>query len=200
MKTPDLLCRHRNLWTMANMMKEWDESLFCHSLDVANLTYDVACKIGLEEKQIEHLQLGAFLHDVGKVRWPRCLVFKRDLSPDDLMIIRDHPRYGFAYTLEYFQDIHPDVLRIIREHHEKPDGSGYPDGLKDGEISHLSRIVSAVECFVALTEPRKYRQNQYTADEALRMALADGHDTEALKAIENLFGKEEWREVIGIGL
>lgn len=190
MKTADLLCKRSDLWRVADMMKDWDESLFHHSLTVADLTCEVARCLGYGGEQVERLQLGAFLHDVGKIRWPRYLVSKRELSPDDLKMIRDHPRYGEAYAEEYVRNVNPDVLRIIREHHERLDGSGYPDGLKDGAISSLSRIVAAVECFAALTEPRQYREKRFTVEEALRIAADDGFDPGALKIIRSLFGKK----------
>ncbi|MDN5375120.1 MAG: hypothetical protein PWQ39_160 [Thermacetogenium sp.] len=190
MRTAELLCKRADLWKVADMMKDWDESLFHHSLTVADLTCEVARRLGCDEKQIEHLQMGAFLHDVGKICWPRYLVSKRNLSPDDVRMIRDHPRYGEAYAEEYVRNVNPDVLRIIREHHERLDGSGYPDGLKDGAISFLSRIVAAVECFAALTEPRQYREKQFTVEEALRIAADDGFDPTVLKIIGGLFGKK----------
>ncbi len=190
MRTAELLCKRADLWKVADIMKDWDESLFHHSLTVADLTCEVARCLGCDEKQIEHLQLGAFLHDIGKIRWPRYLVSKRNLSPDDMRMIRDHPWYGEAYAEEYVKNVHPDVLRIIREHHERLDGSGYPDGLKDGAISSLSRIVAAVECFAALTEPRQYREKQFTVEEALRIAADDGFDQTVLKIIGGLFGKK----------
>lgn len=190
MRTAELLCKRADLWKVADMMKDWDESLFHHSLTIADLTCEVARRLGCDEKQIEHLQMGAFLHDVGKIRWPRYLVSKKELSSDDLIMIQDHPRYGAAYALEYVENVFPEVLRIIREHHERPDGSGYPDGLKDGAISPLSRIVAAVECFAALTEPRQYREKQFTVEEALRIAADDGFDPTVLKIIGGLFGKK----------
>lgn len=189
-RTAELLCKRADLWKVADMMKDWDESLFHHSLTVADLTCEVARCLGCDEKQIEHLQLGAFLHDIGKIHWPCYLISKRNLSPDDMRMIRDHPWYGVAYAKELVEGVHPDVLRIIREHHERLDGSGYPDGLKDGAISSLSRIVAAVECFAALTEPRQYRDRQFTVKEALRIAADDGFDPTVLKIIGGLFGKK----------
>lgn len=195
MKIADLLCERSDLWEVANLMKDWDESLFWHSLMVADLTCEVAQQMGYGGEQMRCLQLGAFLHDLGKIRWPRYLVSKRNLSVDDMKMIRDHPRYGAAYAQELVKNVQRDVLRIIREHHERLDGSGYPEGLRNGAISFMSRVVAAVECFVALTEPRKYRDRQFTVEEALRIAVSDGFDVETLKVISGLFGKKAMRIV-----
>lgn len=187
MKTADLICGCSELWKAADMMKSWDEGLFRHSLAVADLTYEVGRRMGFAGEELERLRLGAFLHDIGKVRWPRYMVYKRDLTADDLQMIRDHPRYGAAYASELIPGVHPDVLRIIREHHERSDGSGYPDGLRDGEISPLSRVVAAVECFVALVEPREYRDAPFSVEEALESAAGCGCDPAVLDVVRVVF-------------
>lgn len=98
---------------------------------------------------------GAFLHDVGKVRWPPELFTKRALAPSDWSLIKAHPVMG-ADLVRYAWPGAPEiVLKIIREHHERPGGKGYPEGI---EPCYPALVVACCEVFDAMTHDRGYRE------------------------------------------
>ncbi|MGB9825089.1 MAG: HD-GYP domain-containing protein [Desulfofundulus sp.] len=94
------------------------------------------------------------------------------MTDDDRKLVNAHPIAGEYYLREYWPDVSDPVCRVVREHHERPDGSGYPKGLKNGEIQPLSMVVAAVEVFTALLEHQPYRDRSFTKVEALA-ALAE---------------------------
>ncbi|NPV30524.1 MAG: HD domain-containing protein [Firmicutes bacterium] len=194
-QTYKVICARPDLWSVANAMRTWDEGLFRHSVSVADLAVLVARELGFSEREVGAVQLGGFLHDFGKTTWPKCLISKQELSSDDIKIVQVHPLTGAALVKEHLPSIEELVLRIIEEHHEKPDGTGYPRALK--EIGPLSRVVSAVECFVALTEERPYRSRTYTPGEAVEIALSGGFDSKTLGVVLKLLKKKE-EGVVGI--
>jgi HD-GYP domain-containing protein (c-di-GMP phosphodiesterase class II) len=123
--------------------------------------------LGLQEKELEWLTQGAFFHDCGKISWPSCLTDKRGMNIEDRKLANTHPIAGAYYLRQYWPEVPELVCRMVKEHHERPDGSGYPNGLKDVDIHPLSLIVAAVEMFTALTEHRPYRDKSFTRAEAL---------------------------------
>ncbi|MDH7578191.1 MAG: HD domain-containing protein [Bacillota bacterium] len=195
MKTFEAICSRPELWEAANILRTWDEGLFQHSVAVADLAVLVARELGFSGEEIGAVQLGGFLHDFGKTAWPKYLISKQGLNSDDYKIIQVHPLTGAALVKEHLPDVDELVLRIIEEHHERLGGRGYPRGLK--EIGSLSQVVSAVECFVALTEERPYRNKAYAPGEAVKIAFSDGFDKKTLDVVRKLFKKKKER-VVGI--
>ncbi|RJX20165.1 MAG: HD domain-containing protein [Desulforudis sp.] len=181
------LYRNPRWWKAADRMREWSECLFQHSLAVADLALQIGLQLGLSGRECQALQAGGFLHDLGKVTWPRYLVSKSALDDADWQIIRVHPLVGAKLAEERGCCCDETVLRIIREHHEH--GNGYPTGIRD--VHPLSRIVIAVEVYVAMTEKRPYRPVPMPAREALGVLAGNGHSPEALAALERLRNSSE---------
>ena len=102
------------------------------------------------------LHAAALLHDIGKLAVPEHILTKPGkLTPEEFERMKVHPLVG-AEILERVQFPY-EVVPIVRSHHEKWDGSGYPDGLKEEEIPIGARILAAVDCLDALTSDRQYR-------------------------------------------
>lgn len=101
------------------------------------------------------LLMGAFLHDIGKVTWPKELFAKRVLTPADWALIRAHPVVGANLVREAWPDVPEGVIRIILEHHERPGGEGYPYGI---EPSYSVLVAAACDVFDAMTHDRNYRE------------------------------------------
>ena len=160
------LLEHRARWYLANRMRTWDESLYLHAVNTAAYSYYAGNYLGIKGDYLNNLVLGAFFHDFAKADWPRCLLCK-ELDKPDLITVHAHPTVGAQKVMEEWLDVPDVVVRIIREHHERADGSGYPNGYKKKDIHPLSLIVSAIEVYVALQEPRGYRKRSYTREEAL---------------------------------
>jgi diguanylate cyclase (GGDEF)-like protein/putative nucleotidyltransferase with HDIG domain len=132
----------------------------------------VGKNLGLNGDELEALNAGALLHDIGKLAVPEHILTKPGkLTPEEFAKMKVHPLVG-AEIVEQVQFPYP-VAPIVRAHHERWDGSGYPFGLRGEEIPLGARILAAVDCLDALTSNREYRQAlplhegmQQIADEA----------------------------------
>jgi len=105
----------------------------------------------------ETLHIAALLHDVGKIGCPDSILNKKSkLTEKEFDKIREHPGIG-ASILIPIKELR-DVAKEVRHHQEKYDGTGYPDGLKGGEIPFIARIISVCDAFDAMTSSRPYRK------------------------------------------
>jgi len=117
---------------------------------------DLGRFLGVEEECIVALGRGGYLHDLGKIAVPDEILKKgTDLTPAEWEIMKQHPVTGerICRPLKSLRL----VLPIIRYHHEHSDGSGYPDGLRDGEIPLLPRVLQVVDIYDALRTARPYK-------------------------------------------
>jgi diguanylate cyclase (GGDEF)-like protein/putative nucleotidyltransferase with HDIG domain len=127
--------------------------------------------LGLKGDELEALQAGALLHDIGKLAVPEYILTKPGkLTPQEFAKMKVHPIVG-AEIVEQVQFPYP-VAPIVRAHHEKWDGSGYPFGLKGEDIPIGARILSAVDFLDALTSDREYRR-ALPLDEAMKLVEAE---------------------------
>ena len=117
----------------------------------------LAEKLGLPEDLRVALRRGGLVHDIGKLAVPEHILLKPGpLTPEERKIMEQHTIAGerICAPLRSFRN----VLPIIRHHHEKWDGSGYPDGLKDEQIPLTARILQITDIYDALTTDRPYRK------------------------------------------
>jgi putative nucleotidyltransferase with HDIG domain len=158
--------------TYLALVRDWGQSIessdsytFGHCERVATYAVDVAQTLGLDEHQRTTVRVGAYLHDVGKIRVAHEILNKPGrLTPEEFDVIKMHPIWGIELldAVEFPWDIKP----IIRWHHEKHDGTGYPDRLRGEEIPLNAQIIGIVDVYDALTTTRSYRPAM-THDEAL---------------------------------
>ncbi|MFZ5898458.1 MAG: HD-GYP domain-containing protein [Bacillota bacterium] len=146
------------------------DGLLKHSEHVANLVaYVLSAEPGLAGGlSRETVVLAAFLHDLGKARWPP-EYFERpaySLSPTDWHIMQAHPLVGANIAREL--GVTADVLALIEQHHERRQGKGYPQGLADPHPAAL--LIGACDAYCACLEPRAYRPEPLPVFEALREA------------------------------
>jgi len=128
-----------------------------HTHRVADLTVDLARRMGFQEFDLDHIRRGALLHDIGKMGIPDAILQKPDaLSAAEWEIMRTHPE--LAYQLLSHIDYLVPSLDIPYCHHEKWDGTGYPRGLKGEEIPLVARIFAVIDVYDALTSDRPYRK------------------------------------------
>jgi putative two-component system response regulator len=122
-------------------------------------------QLNLSQESLVALHRAGIVHDIGKVAVPDAILLKPGKLDDrEWTIMRQHPLVGerICAPLKSFRL----VLPIIRHHHEKMDGSGYPDGLRDEQIPLTARILQTVDVFDALTTSRPYRA-ALSSEEAL---------------------------------
>jgi putative two-component system response regulator len=131
--------------------------------------------LGLDEDDVAALHRGGYLHDVGKIAVPDCILQKPGtLTPDEFAIMRQHTIAGETVCgdLRLLRNVRP----IVRSHHERLDGSGYPDELRGDAIPLLAQIMGVVDVYDALTTKRPYREPLSVADacEELRKEVGSG--------------------------
>ncbi|MGD0212517.1 MAG: HD domain-containing phosphohydrolase [Terriglobales bacterium] len=127
-----------------------------HCERLARDAVDLGRFLGVDEESIVALRRGGYLHDLGKIKVPDEILKKgSDLTPAEWEIMKQHPVTGEAICRP-LRSLRL-VLPIIRHHHEHSDGSGYPDGLRDGDIPLLPRILQVVDIYDALRTARPYK-------------------------------------------
>ncbi len=128
-----------------------------HSERVTQYSLIIAKKLGIKSDELENLRLAALLHDIGKIGIDESILRKpAKLSPPEFEEIKKHPIYA-ANILESIPQL-KEIIPIIKHHHERYDGQGYPDSLKDSDIPYFSRIIAIADTFDAMSSNRPYRQ------------------------------------------
>ena len=149
--------------TYLAVVREWGQSIesadpytFGHCERVARHAVAVARALAMDQHAQTTLRLGAYLHDLGKVRVPHEILSKPGpLTREEFEVVQMHPIWGIELLagVEFPWDLKP----IIRGHHERYDGTGYPDRLRGDEIPLPAQIVGIVDVYDALTTERPYR-------------------------------------------
>src|SRR5246500_5731538 len=128
-----------------------------HSTRLAEWGMRVGQELGLEQSELQNLEVAALLHDIGKVGIPDSILRKPGrLDAKEYALMKKHPEYGWA-VLRMLPGFERAALDILH-HHEFFDGEGYPAGLKGAEIPIVSRIVSVTDAFDAMVSSRPYRK------------------------------------------
>jgi putative nucleotidyltransferase with HDIG domain len=127
-----------------------------HSERVSVLSVAIGRTLNLPADDLEVLRLGALLHDIGKIGVPDEVLRKPSaLTEEEFATIREHPVLG-ARILRSVRFLAPH-LPIVELHHERPDGRGYPKGLRGDDIPLAARIVHVADAYDAMTSARAYR-------------------------------------------
>ncbi len=127
-----------------------------HSRRVTEMTIHVARKLGIGGRDLVHLRRGALLHDIGKIGIPDSILMKPGaLTEEEWAIMRQHPVYGYELLSEisYLRK----ALDIPYYHHERWDGGGYPQGVREEKIPLAARAFAVVDVYDALSSERPYR-------------------------------------------
>jgi HD-GYP domain-containing protein (c-di-GMP phosphodiesterase class II) len=144
-----------------------------HSTRLAEWGMRVGQELGLEEPELQNLEIAALLHDIGKVGVPDAILRKPGkLEADEYALMKKHPEYGWA-VLRMLPGFERAALDILH-HHETFDGQGYPAGLKETESPIVSRIVSVIDAFDAMVSSRPYRKGLPFEEAVRRLIVASG--------------------------
>lgn len=144
-----------------------------HSDRVRKMSVRIGTKLGFNEKRLESLVFGAFLHDIGKIGIKDEVLKKQGpLDPSEYKYIQEHPLIGVKIVegIDFFNDKIP----MIRNHHEHFDGSGYPDGLIGEVIPLEARIIAVPDAFDAMTSLRPHRRAMPLEDVLIEMESGKG--------------------------
>jgi HD-GYP domain-containing protein (c-di-GMP phosphodiesterase class II) len=143
---------------LRDVLEEDDEYTGRHTEDVVGLSVLVAERMGLDEDVRQAAELGALLHDIGKIAIPDEIINKPGpLDDAEWVIMKTHTIEG-QRMLDQVGGLLGDVGIVVRASHERWDGGGYPDGLAGDAIPLASRIVSACDAYNAMTTDRSYRK------------------------------------------
>jgi putative nucleotidyltransferase with HDIG domain len=166
--------RNPNALICMTKIREKDDYLLEHSLNVAILLANFGTHVGLDEKQIQELALSGFLHDIGKIKIPDEILHKPErLNDQEMTIMKDHVYYGIKVLIEMGM---PDsIVETIGQHHERLDGYGYPEGLRGNEITAFGRMIAIVDTYDAITADRCYKAGM-SSKKALQILLQDAPD------------------------
>jgi hypothetical protein len=152
--------------SLASAVDAKDKFTSGHSERVQRIAVDIGRQLRCSEKDLEALEWGGLLHDIGKIGVPDAVLLKQDkLTKDERIIMNQHPVKG-EEIIKPVQRLGPE-LPIIRHHHEWYNGSGYPDHLEGEQIPRLARILGVADAFEAMTAARPYRMTPLTAEQAL---------------------------------
>ena len=137
-----------------------------HSKRVQEISVEIGRQLRCSEAELEALEWGGLLHDIGKIGVPDAVLLKPDrLTREERVIMNMHPVKG-EEIIRPVQRLAPE-LPIIRHHHEWYNGSGYPDHLVGEGIPKLARILHVADAFEAMTAARPYRMTPLTAEQAM---------------------------------
>lgn len=161
------------------------ESLFHHlspssdplSLNLVNvcvLSLELGMDLGYSRTQLMDLGAAAFLHDVGMRKHRKLVSHPRGLNKHERILIQDHTQTASEIFGKAEDSYKGHVLQAITQEHERVDGSGYPQGLKNGDIAEYARIIGLVDVYEALTHERPYRK-AYSSLEAVKILAQDKH-------------------------
>lgn len=165
-----------------------------HQKRVSELAVAIGKKAGLNENRIEGLRLGALIHDIGKIYVPGEILNRPGkITKPEFDLIKLHPEIGQEIIGGI--DFPWDIEKMIIQHHERLDGSGYPNGLKDEEIIIESKIITVSDVVEAISSHRPYRAalGIRAALDEIKQGRGTKYDSEIVVFCVKLFESEEFQ-------
>jgi hypothetical protein len=162
-----------------------------HTERVAEVAVGLARRLGYRDEELEAIEIGALLHDIGKIGVPGQVLRKNGpLTDDEWELVKKHPLIS-DYILSEL-DLHPFVRQCARSSHERIDGAGYPEGLSGDEIPLPARIVFVADALDALTSTRPYRpaRPMLAALAEIRAHAGTQFCPRVVRALEELWRRE----------
>jgi putative two-component system response regulator len=176
--------------TLVHALEAKDAYTSGHSSRVSRYAVKTALQLGYVGELLEHVRLGAELHDIGKIGTREAVLNKPGpLTPEEFEHIKEHTLLG-EKILAPFLNESAMALRIVRSHHERMDGAGFPDALQGDGIPREARIVAVVDAFDAMTTNRAYRPSRTPTDafDELRRCAGTHFDSDVVDAFAGAFG------------
>jgi diguanylate cyclase (GGDEF)-like protein len=158
---------------LANALEAKDEYTSEHARSITDMSLEVGARLGMSQKELKRLELGALFHDIGKIGIPSEILLKPGpLTDEEWQVMKTHPELGERII----KPIHrlADVCPIVRACHERFDGKGYPDGLSGEDVPIESRIILVCDAFDAMTTDRPYRKRLHVEEACKRLRESAG--------------------------
>ena len=177
--------------SMVSILEIYDNYTKGHSDSVANCSLKIGARLNLTQKQMKDLYWSGLLHDIGKILVSPDIVNKPGrLTIQEYEAIKKHPVYGYEVLNK--SDQLKDVALYIKHHHERWDGNGYPDGLKEEGIPLISRIIAIADSWDAMRTDRSYRKGLSTSQAIKEMGENSGKqfDPEILEVFLRMMSEE----------
>jgi HD-GYP domain-containing protein (c-di-GMP phosphodiesterase class II) len=147
-----------------------EEYLVRHPVNVGIFAAFIGLGSGLARERVIELAITGFVHDIGMLDCRQLADKKGALTPDEFAKVKEHPEKSFEALKKNTRDLPAVILEAVRQEHERMDGSGYPNGLKDDQVSEYARIIGLADVYEAMTHRRPYRES-HTPVEAIRIIL-----------------------------
>lgn len=168
-----------------------------HGVLVANLTYQLAKRMGLSEEECYELKIAGMMHDIGKLKLSEYLYGRNsvELSVEEMKYMRMHSKISFDVLKNY--EYSDNIMKVVLWHHECYDGSGYPDNLKGTGIPLGARILKVADEFAALISDRPYRK-AFDVDTAVNILIEEikNLDMKVFIEFQRMIHEEETFEII----
>jgi putative nucleotidyltransferase with HDIG domain len=169
------LLRHPHALLSLARLKTANEYTYMHSVAVCGLMIALARQLEMSPAMIQEAGLAGLFHDVGKMVVPEAILSKPGaLTELEFASVREHPAQG-ADMLRQCPQISALVLDVCWHHHEKCDGSGYPHGLVQNQISLFAQMGAVCDVYDAITSERPYKRGWAPAEAIQKMAEWKGH-------------------------
>lgn len=141
---------------MIQGMRDMDDLTYVHSLNVSLICAVFGNWLKLSEEEVGILTISGLLHDIGKLMIPAEILNKPGkLTQNEFAIVKQHTQFG--YDVLKNKNLDERILEAVLTHHERSDGSGYPRGYSDNEISPIAKILAIADVYEAMTARRIYR-------------------------------------------
>lgn len=147
--------------------------LITNLVNVAILATKVGAGLGYHGKELERLTFAGLLHDIGLFAVPQSLITKSGrLTRDERTLIEQHPELGYQ-AIRKVGPKYDWLAQVVRQAHERWNGQGYPNKLKERQISEFAQIIGVVDVFDALVSPRGYRRRFFPHEAVRELIVAE---------------------------
>ncbi len=152
-------------------LSDYDHNEVSHGINVSIYAMSLANRLGFTNKiSLFEIGLAGLLHDIGKLKIPKTFLLKKELNVNELKEVQTHPIYSKEFLIQNNME-NNDIINGVLDHHEASDGSGYPFGKTEENISTYGKILIIANRFDSLTRSGPYRIKLNMADALNQMNL-----------------------------
>ncbi len=142
--------------TLASIVEIKDPYTAGHQKRVAEISIAIAKELGLSSKNIYAVKNASLIHDIGKINIPQSILAKPGKISDlEFSMIKAHPQHSYDMICKI--EFEGNIAKTVLQHHERLDGSGYPNGLKEKDITPEAKIIAVADVVEAMSSHRPYR-------------------------------------------